>query len=84
MQEKRRDTTITSCGVSVKDIKEHLCQAIPGLREFGIFDSAVRYLFQLVKKGTFAAERYMLVIDASVQQKDNSKHRNNIDPHYVE
>ena len=83
MQEKRRDTTITS-GVSVKDIKEHLCQAIPGLREFGIFDSAVRYLFQLVKKGTFAVERYMLVIDASVQQKDNSKHRNNIDAHYVE
>ena len=57
-QEKRKDTTITSCGVSVKDIKEHLCQAIPSLCEFGIFDSKVRYLFKPVKKGAFSAERY--------------------------
>ena len=48
-QEKRRDTTITSCAVSVKDIKEHLCQAILVLREFEISDSTVRYLFKPVK-----------------------------------
>ena len=82
-QEKRRDTTITSCGVSVKDVKWHLCQAIPGLREFGISDSTVRYLFKPVKEGIFAAERYKSVIDASVPQKDNSKHKDNIDAHYM-
>ena len=65
-QEKWKDTTITSCGVSVKDIKEHLCQAIHSLCEFGISDSTVRYLFKPVKKGAFSAERYKLVTDASV------------------
>ena len=55
-QEKRRDTTITSCGVSAKDINEHLCQAILGLREFGISNSTIRYSFKLVKKRTFSSE----------------------------
>lgn len=50
MQEQQRDTTITSCGMLVKDIKEHLCQAIFGLREFGMSDSTVRYLFEPAKK----------------------------------
>ena len=51
-------------------MKEHLCQAISGLREFGISDSTERYLFKSVKKGAFAAERSKLVIDISVPQKE--------------
>ena len=82
-QEKQRDTTITSCGGLVKDVKEHLCPVMPGLRKFGISYSTVRYLFKPVKKGTFAAECYKLVIDASVPQRGNSKHKDNIDAHYM-
>ena len=50
VQEKRRDTTISSCGVLEKDITENYRQAIPGLCEFGISDSTVRFLFKPVKE----------------------------------
>ena len=83
VQKKRRDTTIMSCGMLVKDMKQHLYQAIRSLHEFGISDSTVRHLFKPVKKGTFAVERYESVIDASVLQKDNSEHKDNIDAHYM-
>ena len=49
-QEKRRDTTVTSCGVSIKDAREHLLKVIPGLEEHGISDTTVRYLLKKLKK----------------------------------
>ena len=82
-QEKRRDTTVTSCGVSIKVVREHLLKVTPGLEEHGISDTTVRYLFKPVKKGTLTAERYKSVVDACVPKKDNSRHKDNIDDHYL-
>ena len=71
-QEKRRESTITSCGVSLKDIRAHLIKEIPGLREDGVSETSVRYLFNTVNKRTFTGARYKYVIDAAVPSKDNS------------
>ena len=71
-QEKRRESTITSCEVSLKDIRAHLIKEIPGLREDGVSETSVRYLFNPVNKITFTGARYKYVIDAAVPSKDNS------------
>ena len=58
-RERRRDTKMTSCGVSVQDIREHLLKVVPALKEYGgISVTSVRYLFKPVRKGTFVAENY--------------------------
>ena len=67
--ERSRETTIVSCGVSVKDVRDHLLDVIPGLAEHGLSENTVRYLFKPVKNGTFAAEGYKAVIDARFQGK---------------
>ena len=83
-QERRRNSTITACGVSVKDIRNHLHKSVPGLKECGgISESTVRYLFKPVRKGTFAAEQYKSVIDAAVPCKDNSLRKDNVNAHYL-
>ena len=76
-------TMITPCGVSGQDVRQHLLMVIPGLKEHGIFETTVRYLFKPVRTGTFAAERYNSVVDASVPKKENSERKNNIDAHYL-
>ena len=82
-QERRRETTITSCGVSVQDIRDHLLEVIPGLKEHGLSVTTVRYLFKPVKKSLHSAERYKSAIDARVPRKDNSEHSDNLDAHYL-
>ena len=71
-QEKRRESTITSCGVSLKNITEHFIKEIPGLSEHGTSEMNVRYLFNPVNKIAFTVARYKSVIDAAVPCKDNS------------
>ena len=71
-QEKRRESTITSCGVSLKNITEHFIKEIPGLSEHGTSEMNVRYLFNPVNKIAFTVARYKSVIDAAVPSKDNS------------
>lgn len=82
-QERRRDTTVTSCGVSVSDVRNHLLENVPGLKDHGLSETTVRYLFRPKKKGTLTAERYKCVIDASVPRKDNSFRKDNMDAHYL-
>ena len=43
----------------------------------------MQYLFKPVKKGTLTAERYKSVVDACVLKEDNSRHKDNIDAHYL-
>ena len=64
-QEKRRDISITSCGVSIQDVRDHLIKVVPGLKDHGISETSVRYLFKQVRNGTFAAESYKSVVDAA-------------------
>ena len=82
-QEKRRDTSITSCGVSVQDVRDHLIKGLPGLKDQGISETSVRYLFKPVRKGTFAAESYKSVADAAVPCKDNALRNDNTNAHYL-
>ena len=82
-QEKRRESTITSCGVSLRDIREHLIKEIPGLRKHGISETSARYLFNPVNKRKFTEARYKSMIDAAVPCKDNSRRKENLDVHYL-
>ena len=82
-QERRRETTFQSCGVTIAEIRDHLLQEIPGLKEHGLGLNTVRYLFKPVKRGTFAAERYKGYIDAKVAPKDNSFRSPHINGHYL-
>ena len=82
-QEKRRESTITSCGVSLRDIREHLIKEIPGLRKHGISETSARYLFNPVNKRKFTEARYKSMIDAAVPCKDNSPRKENLDVHYL-
>ena len=66
----------------MKDIRDHLIKEIPGLREHGIKETSVRYLFNAINKRTFTAARYKSVIDAAVPCKDNSRKKENLDAHY--
>ena len=84
VQERRRNFTITACGVSVKDIRDRLLKVVPGLKKYGgISESSVRYLVTPARKGTFAAESYKSIIDATVPCKDNSLRKDNINAHYL-
>ena len=49
-QEKRRETTITLCGVSVSDVRMHLLDTTPGLKDFGLSESTVKSLFKPVRR----------------------------------
>ena len=60
-----------------------MIKEIPGLREHGISETSVHYLFNPVNKTTFTAARYKSVIDAVVPCKDNSRRKENLDAHYL-
>lgn len=45
-QDKRQNDDFISCGVTVKEVKEHLMKVIPGLADNGISDNAVRFVFR--------------------------------------
>ena len=82
-QERRRETTFQSCGVTIEEIRSHLFDTIPGLREHGLGLTTIRYLFQPVHKGTFAAERYKGITDGKVAFKDNSLMKQHVNGHYL-
>ena len=82
-QERRRETAFQSCGVTIEEIRSHLFDTIPGLREHGLGLTTIRYLFQPVHKGTFAAERYKGIIDGKVAFKDNSLMKQHVNGHYL-
>ena len=82
-QERRRSTTFQSCGVTIKELRGYLLEAVPGLKEHSLGNTTVRYLFQPVKKGTFAAENYEGLIDGKVAHKDNTGRKMHINDHYL-
>ena len=82
-QERRRETTFQSCGVTIEEIRSHLFDTILGLREHGLGLTTIRYLFQPVHKGTFTAERYKGIIDGKVAFKDDSLMKQHVNGHYL-
>ena len=60
-QEKRRDDNFQSCGVSVKDIRRHLLNSVPGLSDYGVSINTIRYMFVPPHKGRQSANRFVCV-----------------------
>ena len=68
---RRRAETWYSSGVTVEEIREHLLQEVPGLKEHGISVTSTRRLFQAPNKGNSASSRYQGLVDARVRTKSN-------------
>lgn len=82
-QSRRRTGTGSSSGVSVAQIREHLLDKVPGLREHGISTSTTRRLFHAPDKGNVASHRYKALIDARIGCKKNSYREYHPDSHYL-
>ena len=83
-QEKRRDDNFRSCGVSFKDIKNHLLKKIPGLAEHGISPNTIRYMLVTASKRHSSAARYKSLIQCKVLKKDNSgRNENGVFNHFI-
>ena len=82
-QSRRRSETGTSSGVSVAQIREHLLDTVPGLREHGISLSTTRRLFHAPNKGNVASQRYKALVDGRIGIKKNSYREFHPDSHYL-
>ena len=82
-QERRRSSTITTSGVSIKEIREHLLKTIPGLKEHGISKQTVRWIFKPVRKDNHAAVHYKGIINAKISKKDNTGREYKGDSHFI-
>ena len=65
-QNRRRTDTGYSSGTTIVQIKNHLVDNIPGLKEHGISESTVRRLFQAPNKAHNSATRYKSHVKARV------------------
>lgn len=78
---KRRQDT-ASCGVSLGQIRHHLLDSIPGLKEHGMSKRSVHRLMEPPRKGTRAAAGYYSLINARVPKKQNNLVKEHSDIHY--
>ena len=79
---RRRSSTGSGAGVSLDQVRNHLLQTVPGLKEHGIGKTAVAYLFCPPNKGRKSSARYKGYIDARVPAKRNNVRKKNVDAHY--
>ena len=63
---RRRESTGTGTGVTLKDLKQHLLDTVPGLKEHGISVDTVHHLMVAPRKNSSCADRYKGLIDAKV------------------
>ena len=75
---RRRETTGTGTGVSLKDLQKHLLQNVPGLREHGISRDTIHHLMIPPRKLNRQSIRYAEVIDARISRKRNNYWENNV------
>ena len=68
---RRRETTGIGTGVGLKDIREHLLQHVPGLREHGISLDTIHHLMVAPRKNSSRSFRYKGLIDAKIPKKRN-------------
>ena len=79
----RRREEVGTAGVSLDEIRNHLFEVVPGLREMGISKHTIARLMEPPRKGTIAAARYKSLIKARVPGKKNAHREDNIDQHYL-
>ena len=82
-QEKRRNENFESCGVTLADVRTHILETVPGLKEHGISKTTVRYLFSPVHKRRNSAKLYKEHVACRVPMKDNSLRVNNERAHFI-
>ena len=80
----RRDTnTGSSAAVSIAQIRTHLLEKVPGLREHRISITTVRRLFKAPNKGNNTSRWYKGLIDARIGFKKNNYREHHEDSHYL-
>ena len=82
-QIRRRTNTGSSAGVSIAEIRQHLLDKVPGLKQHGISLSTVRRLFQAPNRGNIASQKYKALIDVRIGVKKNNYREYHQDSHYL-
>lgn len=78
----RRTETATSCGVTLRDIQDHLYEKIPELKKQGIGRTPIAYLFAPPHRGHRSALQYKSLV-ARVPGKENNYREYHPDQHYL-
>ena len=82
-QIRRQTNTGSSAGVSIAEIRQHLLDKVPGLKQHGISLSMVRRLFQAPNRGNIASQKYKALIDARIGVKKNYYREYRQGSHYL-
>ena len=80
---RRRNETIYSSGVTVKQVCDHLLENVPGLLDHNISLTTVRRLFNAPNKGYRASARCKGHVNCRIGIKDNSYREFHPDAHYL-
>ena len=81
---RRRSSTGTGTGVSLKDIQEHVIQNVPGLKEAGgVKIDALHQLFIAPRKHSSRAFRYKGLVNTRVPRKKNDYRENSENQHFL-
>ena len=80
---RRWTETSNSSGVTIVDVRKHLLETIPGLKEHGISESTVSRLFHAPNLHRTASSRYTGLVDCKVGVKDNTCREFHEDNHYL-
>ena len=81
--QRRRTETATSCGVTLREIQQHLYEKIPELKKQGVGKTTIAYLMAPPHKGHRSAERYKSLVNARVPGKLNCYREDHPDQHYL-
>lgn len=74
----------SSPGVSLSNIRDHLLESVPDLKERGISVHSIARLMQPPRRKTIAAKRYKgLIDDARIHGKKNCYREEHVDQHYL-
>ena len=80
---RRRNETGYSSGVSIKQIRNHLLENVPNLKERNMSLTSVRRLFEAPNKSFVASNRYKGYVNARVGTKSNCYRELHEDAHYL-
>ena len=80
---RRHESTGTGTGVTLRDLKQHLLDTVPGLKEHGISVDTVHHLMVAPRKNSSRADRYKVLIDVKVAAKKNNYREGCDNQHFV-
>jgi hypothetical protein len=80
---RRRESTGTGTGVTLKDLQQQLIDNVPGLKQHGISRDTIHHLMVAPKKNSSRADRYKGHIDAKVTAKRNDYREGSANQHFL-